>query len=142
MKSYRPHALLLRYIPFSIGHRSQTLPISLINIIALDLFLCLPLSLSVVQMASLGLVCICLLCRYVFCVLIQGGQGRAERRRFPVVHFLAFLHVAFRHLCFHQRATLVAQLIKTPTCNVGDLGLIPGLGRSPGEGKDYSTLVF
>ena len=22
-------------------------------------------------------------------------------------------------------------------CNVGDLGLIPGLGRSPGEGKDY-----
>ena len=23
------------------------------------------------------------------------------------------------------------------TCNVGDLGLIPGLGRSPGEGKGY-----
>ena len=25
------------------------------------------------------------------------------------------------------------------TCNVGDLGLIPGLGRSPGEGKGYPT---
>ena len=24
---------------------------------------------------------------------------------------------------------------KESTCNVGDLGLIPGLGRSPGEGK-------
>ena len=24
---------------------------------------------------------------------------------------------------------------KEPTCNVGDLGSIPGLGRSPGEGK-------
>ena len=24
---------------------------------------------------------------------------------------------------------------KEPTCNAGDLGLIPGLGRSPGEGK-------
>ena len=24
------------------------------------------------------------------------------------------------------------------TCNVGDLGLIPGLGRSPGEGNAYS----
>ena len=24
---------------------------------------------------------------------------------------------------------------KEPACNVGDLGLIPGLGRSPGEGK-------
>ena len=23
------------------------------------------------------------------------------------------------------------------SCNAGDLGLIPGLGRSPGEGKDY-----
>ena len=22
-------------------------------------------------------------------------------------------------------------------CNTGDLGLIPGLGRSPGEGKGY-----
>ena len=26
---------------------------------------------------------------------------------------------------------------KESTCNVGDLGSIPGLGRSPGEGKDY-----
>jgi len=24
---------------------------------------------------------------------------------------------------------------KESTCNAGDLGLIPGLGRSPGEGK-------
>jgi len=24
---------------------------------------------------------------------------------------------------------------KESTCNVGELGLIPGLGRSPGEGK-------
>ena len=26
---------------------------------------------------------------------------------------------------------------KEPTCNVGDLGLIPGLGISPGEGNGY-----
>ena len=26
---------------------------------------------------------------------------------------------------------------KESTCNAGDLGLIPGLGRSPEEGKDY-----
>ena len=40
----------------------------------------------------------------------------------------------------------MAQLVKNPpakkkkkesTCNVEDLGLIPGLGRSPGEGKVY-----
>ena len=33
--------------------------------------------------------------------------------------------------------SLVAQLVKNPACNVGDLGLISGLGRSPGEGKGY-----
>ena len=26
---------------------------------------------------------------------------------------------------------------KEPACNVGDQGLIPGLGRYPGEGKGY-----
>ena len=26
---------------------------------------------------------------------------------------------------------------KKTACNVGNLGLIPGLGRYPGEGKDY-----
>ena len=27
---------------------------------------------------------------------------------------------------------------KESTCNAGDLGSIPGLGRSPGEGNGYS----
>ena len=31
----------------------------------------------------------------------------------------------------------LAQLIKESACNVGDLGLIPGLGKSPGERKGY-----
>ena len=35
------------------------------------------------------------------------------------------------------RASLVAQLVKEPASNAGDLGSIPGLGRSPGEGKGY-----
>ena len=30
-------------------------------------------------------------------------------------------------------APLVAQLVKKSASNIGDLGLIPGLGRSPGE---------
>ena len=28
-------------------------------------------------------------------------------------------------------------MVKNSACNVGDLGSIPGLGRSPGEGKGY-----
>ena len=33
-------------------------------------------------------------------------------------------------------ASLVAQLVES-ACNAGDLGSIPGLGKSPGEGKGY-----
>ena len=31
-------------------------------------------------------------------------------------------------------ASLVAQMVKESACNAGDLGSIPGLGRSPGRG--------
>ena len=30
---------------------------------------------------------------------------------------------------------MVAQTVKATACDAGDLGLIPGLGRSPGEGN-------
>ena len=43
----------------------------------------------------------------------------------------------------HMRAFLVAQLVESDR-SAGDLGLIPGLGRSPGEGNgnplQYSCL--
>ena len=32
-------------------------------------------------------------------------------------------------------ASLLAQMVKNLACNAGDLGSIPGLGRSPGEGN-------
>ena len=32
-------------------------------------------------------------------------------------------------------ASLVVQMVKNVASNAGDLGLIPGLGRSPGEGN-------
>ena len=40
-------------------------------------------------------------------------------------------------LGLHSWASLVAQLVKNPHANAGDLGSIPVLGRSPGEGKGY-----
>ena len=42
---------------------------------------------------------------------------------------LSYAYVLYRGLC--------GSAGKESTCNVGDLGLIPGLGRSPGEGKGY-----
>ena len=45
--------------------------------------------------------------------------------------------VYIRCLICIEWASLVTQLVKNPPAIVGDLGSIPGLGRSPGEGKDY-----
>ena len=45
---------------------------------------------------------------------------------------------------FESGLHLVAQRVKTSACNAGDLGSIPGLGRSPEEGNgnplQYSCL--
>ena len=44
----------------------------------------------------------------------------------------------------YHTSSLVAQMVKASAYNVGDLGSIPGLGRSPGEGNgnplQYSCL--
>ena len=39
---------------------------------------------------------------------------------------------------FSVDASLVAQSVKNPAFNGGDLGLILGLGRSPGEGGNVN----
>ena len=48
---------------------------------------------------------------------------------------------SFHHV---KGASLMAQMVKNLPANVGDLGLIPGLGGSPGEGNgnplQYSCL--
>ena len=35
--------------------------------------------------------------------------------------------------CYYTWASQVALVVKNPPANTGDLGLIPGSGRSPGE---------
>ena len=39
-------------------------------------------------------------------------------------------------------ASQVAQLVKNPPSNAGDMGSIPGLGRSPGGGHDNPLQYF
>ena len=41
-----------------------------------------------------------------------------------------------------DRASPVAQMVNKHTCSAGDLGSIPGLGRSPGEGNWLPIPVF
>ena len=40
-------------------------------------------------------------------------------------------------MCSHERMREGDWDVKEPTCSAGDLGSIPGLGRSPGGEKGY-----
>ena len=40
------------------------------------------------------------------------------------------------------RASLVAEMVKKSAFNAEDLGLIPGLGRSPGEGMATHSSIL
>ena len=55
-------------------------------------------------------------------VLFLGQEDPLEREKLPNPLLLGFPS---------------SSAGKESACNVGDLGLIPGLGRSPGEGKGY-----
>ena len=69
--------------------------------------------------------------------------------RIEILHFggqeswrLSWLSNNFSYPLQYSWASLVAQLVKNPACNVEDLGLIPGLGRSPEEGKGYHSSIL
>ena len=47
-------------------------------------------------------------------------------------YFIREFNTFTEHINFH-----VAQLVKKVPANAGDLGSIPGSGRSPGEGNSY-----
>ena len=59
-------------------------------------------------------------------------QWQFESWRYVQIILLILFGLAFFWGCFHGSSAG-----EESTCNVGDLGLIPGLGRSPGEGKGY-----
>ena len=66
-----------------------------------------------------------------------GPGGRKESDTTERLHF-HFLH------CLVLGENMVAQVVKVSACHAGDLGSIPGLGRSLGEGNNnpvqYSRL--
>ena len=63
----------------------------------------------------------------VHSLLVEGG---AQDK-------VLFMALGFADHPCHGRASLVAQLVKNLPAMKDDPGLIPGLGRSPGEGIDY-----
>ena len=56
---------------------------------------------------------------------------------FPVLHRRFSLVIYFIHILYIMGFPC-GSAGKESACHVGDLGSIPGLGRSPGEGKGYA----
>ena len=61
---------------------------------------------------------------------------------FVSLFFMYYLHEKYHKPIIEQyyMGFPAGSVGKESVCNVGDLGLIPGLGRSPGEGNGYSLL--
>ena len=56
---------------------------------------------------------------------------------FTVHSFWLFSKALFTH-SFNCEGFPAGSAVKKSACNAGDLGLIPGSGRSPGEGNGYT----
>ena len=56
--------------------------------------------------------------------------------------WVAFNSMLINGLNWDPYILVIGSAGKEFTCNAGDLGSIPGLGRSPGAGKGYPTPVF
>ena len=59
-----------------------------------------------------------------------------------MLFFFFFFNLLLLIYLFGCGASLIAQLDKQSTCNAGDYGSIPWLGRSTGEGRKLPTPVF
>ena len=67
------------------------------------------------------------------------SRKQNEMTQIPVELIFCIIHNSFSIFLI-----VVDQTVKKSACNAGDLGSIPGLGRSPGEGNgnplQYSSL--
>ena len=69
--------------------------------------------------------------------------GRWRLKNFCSEEFLrpslsySFCFVLFLAMCFLQKGFPCGSAGEESACNVGELGSIPGLGRSPGKGNSY-----
>ena len=75
---------------------------------------------------------------------VSSSHQVAKVLEFQLQHlsFQWTFRTAFLYVLYSYRASLVAQMVKNTACNAGDLGSVPGLGRSPGEGNSYPLQYF
>ena len=65
----------------------------------------------------------------------QVRKSGFSKEREPTVYLSIMYTYTYIYTNTCMWTSLVAQLVKKPPANAGDMGSIPGLGRSPGEGN-------
>ena len=94
--------------------------------------------------------------RYLIIIIFEKYSYVVQITRFVILTFfflfpaILYIRMSNTHICHSIRMIYSSHKCfvlfggfplgsagKEPTCNVEDLGSIPGLGRSPGEGKGY-----
>ena len=73
------------------------------------------------------------------------GREKGELRDLcvhPISRLFVNLENIYFSSCHCAWASLVAQTVKNPTCKAGDLGLTPGLGRSPEKGMATHSSIL
>ena len=73
----------------------------------------------------------------VHCSSIHNSQKRGKQPKHLSTQLINRQHVVYQYngMLFIQVASLVAQTVKNLPANSGDVGSIPELGRSLGEGN-------
>ena len=71
---------------------------------------------------------VCMALQVLFCETLSFGKHSLRILNKVTAHF---------HLTSVSQGFPCGSVVKECTCNSGDLGSIPGLGRSPQEGKGY-----
>ena len=74
---------------------------------------------------------------WIPCPTLQKTDSSVILSSSPLLFLHSTQHHLYTYLVFVSLPYPCGSADKESACNTGDLGLIPGLGRSPGEGKGY-----
>ena len=73
----------------------------------------------------------------MYIVICSNFKNSDFYSRYSIHNWLTNKNLSSKHIPKRNMGFPGGSAGKESACNVGELGLIPGLGRSPGEGKCY-----
>ena len=76
----------------------------------------------------------------MYIVICSNFKNSDFYSRYSIHNWLTNKNLSSKHIPKRNMGFPGGSAGKESACNVGELGLIPGLGRSPGEGNHYIVI--